>query len=57
MTKNLLNTKISEIQHKIPNTSSLVTTTVLNMKVMEVENKIPDNSKDINSNKLRARKF
>ena len=37
----VLNTKISEVENKIPDTSSLV---VLNTKVSAVENKIPNNS-------------
>ena len=45
MTTAVLNTKISEVENKIPNTSSLVTRTVLNTKISEVEDKIPDNSK------------
>ena len=32
-TKTVLNTKISEVENKIPDTSSLVTTTVLNTKI------------------------
>ena len=44
---NCLNTKISELENKIPNTSNLVTTTVLNTKISEVENKILDNFKYI----------
>ena len=32
---------IGDADKKIPNTSSLVTTTVLNTKIREVENKIP----------------
>ena len=40
MTTTGLNTKISEVENKIPNTSSLVTTTVLNTKISEVANKI-----------------
>ena len=40
-----LNTKISEVENKILNTSNLVTTTVLNTKISEVDDKIPDNSK------------
>ena len=44
MTTIVLNTRISEVESKIPNTSSLVTTTVLNTKISEVENKIPDTS-------------
>ena len=42
-----MNTKISHVENKIPDASSLVTTTVLNTKISEVENKIPDNSKYI----------
>ena len=51
------NTKISEVENKIPDISSLATTTVPNTKVSEVENNIPDNSKFIStqkSNKLTA---
>ena len=44
MTTTVLNTKISEVENKIPNTSSLVTTTILNTKINEVENKIPNTS-------------
>ena len=44
---NCLNTKISEVDNKIPNTSNLVTTAVLNTKISEVENKILDNFKYI----------
>ena len=47
MATNVLNTKISEGENKIPNTSSLVTATVLTTKVGEVENKIPDHAKCI----------
>ena len=60
MTTTVLNTKISEVENKIPNTSSLVTTTVLNTKISEVENKIPDNSKYITTQesiKLTAENF
>ena len=42
-----MNTKISEVDNKIPNTSNLVTTAVLNTKISEVENKILDNFKYI----------
>ena len=38
----VFNTKISKIENKIPETSSLVTRNVLNTKISEVENKIPD---------------
>ena len=46
------NTKISEVENKIPNTSNLVTTSVLNTKISEVENKIPDNSKYITTQEV-----
>ena len=60
MTTNVLNTKISEVENKIPNNSTLATTTVLNTKISEVENKFPDNSKYITTqefNKLIAENF
>ena len=41
MTTTVLNTKISEVENKIPNTSGLLTTTVLNTKISEIENKDP----------------
>ena len=43
MTTIVLNTKISEVETKIADTSGLVTmtTTVLNTNISEVENKIP----------------
>ena len=47
MTATVLNTKISEIENKILNTSTLMTTAVLNTKIGEVENKIPDHVKYI----------
>ena len=52
--------KISEAENKIPDNSSLVTTTVLNTKVSEVENKIPDDCEYITTqefNKLTSEKF
>ena len=55
-----MNTKISEAENKIPNTSSLVTTTASNIKISLVENKNPDNSKYITTqefNNLTAKKF
>ena len=55
-----MNTKISEVENKIPNTNSLVTTSVLNTKINNVENKIPDNSIYITTQefrKLNAEKF
>ena len=60
MTTIVLNTRISEVESKIQNTSSLVTTTVLNTKISEVENKIPDHAKYITTqefNKLTAESF
>ena len=55
-----MNTKISEVQSKIPDTSSLVTTTALNTKISEVENKISVHAKCITIeefNKLAAENF
>ena len=60
MTTTVLNTKTSEAENNIQNTTSLVTTTVSNTKNSKVENKIPDNSKYITTeefNKLMAEKF
>ena len=56
----VLNTKISEVEDKIPDTSSLVTTTVSNTKISEVEYKIHDNSKYVTNQefiKLTAENF
>ena len=39
MTTNILNKKISEVENKIQDISSLVTTAVLNTKIGEVEEK------------------
>ena len=47
MTTIIFNTKISEAENKIPDTSSLVTTTVSNTKISEVENNIYDHAKYI----------
>ena len=60
MTTTVLNTKISEVENKIPDTRSLVTTTVLNRKINEVENKIPNHDKYITTSefiKLTAESF
>ena len=38
MTTAVLNTKISEVENKIPDTGGLVTATVLNTKIEKVEN-------------------
>ena len=45
VTETVLNTKISELEKKIPHTSSLLATTVLHKKISEVENEIPNNDK------------
>ena len=55
MTTIVLNTKISEVENKIPDTSSLVTTTVLNTKIGEIENKVPITTPDLN--KLTTENF
>ena len=50
----------SEVENKIPDTSSLVITTVFNTKIREDENKIPDHVKYITTpevNKLTAENF
>ena len=60
MTTTILNTKISEVENKIPDTSSLVTIIVLDTKIGEVENKIPDHAKDPTTqefNKLTTENF
>ena len=51
---------MSEVEKKIPNTSSLVTTTVLNIKISETESKVPNHDKYITTpefNKLTAESF
>ena len=60
MTITVLNTKISEVENKIPNTSSLTTTTVLNTKLGEVEKKNLDHTKYNSTqefNKLTGKNF
>ena len=54
MTTTVLNTKISEVENKIPGTSSLVTTTVLNTKISEIEDKIPNSSKYITTQEFNT---
>ena len=57
MTTTVLNTKISEFESKIPNTSSLVATAVSNTKTNEIEKNITDYTKYIITaefNKLAA---
>ena len=59
MTTTALNTKGSEVENKIPYTSSLVTI-VRNTKIGEVENKIPDHAKYITAqefNNLTSESF
>ena len=43
VTTTVCKTKVSEIENKIQNISSLVTYTVLNTKISKVEHKIPNN--------------
>ena len=60
MTTIVLNSKISEVENKIPNMSSLVTTTALNTNINEIENKILNHDKYITTpefNKLTAENF
>ena len=60
MTTTVLNTNISEVENKVPNTSNLVTGTALNTKIREAQNKISDNSKYIATqefNKLTVENF
>ena len=55
-----MNTKISEVENKIPDTSNSVTSTVLNTNIREVEDKIPNHDKYITTpefNKLTAESF
>ena len=57
MNATVLNTKISELENKIPDTSSLVTTNVLNTKISEVEKNFFSHAKYISTqefNKLTA---
>ena len=56
----VLNTKISEVENKIPDTSSLVTATGTNTRISEVENKIADHAKHFTNqefNKLTKETF
>ena len=60
MTATVLNPKVTEVDNKVLDTSSLVTKTVLNTQISEVENKIPDHAKYITTqefNKLTAENF
>ena len=60
MTITVLNTTVSEVENKIPDTSSLLTNTILNTKIGEVESKIADHARYITIqefNKLTAENF
>ena len=60
MTATVLNRKISEVESKIPDTSSLVTKTVVNTKLSKAEKKNSDHAKQITTqefNKLTAENF
>ena len=60
MTTTVLDTKVSEVENKLPNTSNLVSKNVLNTKISEVENKIPNHDKYITTpkfNELTAESF
>ena len=43
VTTTVLNTKINEVENKIPNTSNLVTTTILNTKISEFKKLTTEN--------------
>ena len=47
MTATVFNTKIGEVENKLPDTNRLATTTLLNTKPGEVDNKFPDVSKPV----------
>ena len=49
MTTTVLNTKITKVENKIPNTSTLVTAKVLNTKISEVQNKTHNHYKYIST--------
>ena len=60
MTATISNRNISEVEDKIPDTRSLVTTTVLDTKIGEVENKVLHHAKYITTqefHKLIAENF
>ena len=60
MITTVLNTKISEVENKITDTSGLLTTFILNSKTSDVENKIPNHNQYIVTpkfNKLTAEHF
>ena len=54
------NTKLGEVENKIPNTNGLVTTTALNTKISNIEIKIPNDDKYVTTpefNKLTTANF
>ena len=60
MSTTVLDTWISEVENKIPDTTSLVTTTVLNARIGEAEKKLPDHAKYLTTqefDKLTAEDF
>ena len=60
MTTTVLSSKISEVENKIPDTSSLVNTAGTNTRISEVENKIDDHAKHFTNqefNKLSKETF
>ena len=60
MNTTVLNIKISELENKMLDTSSLVAATTLTTKISEAENKIPEHAKHITTpefNKLTAEDF
>ena len=57
MTTIVLNTKITDVENKIPDTISLVTTTAIVAKISEIEKEIPGHAKNVTIqefNKLTA---
>ena len=58
VTTTVLNTKISEVENKIPNTINLVTTNLLNTIISNVENKSLNHDKHITTPEFnKGRKF
>ena len=53
--KQNLEKKIGNVDKKILDTSSLVTTNDLNKKICEIENKIPNTSNFVTTNVLKAK--
>ena len=51
------NTKIIELENKIPSITGLVTTVALNAKVIQIENETPNTSDFINTLDVRMKEF